>query len=143
MVDRYSPEFKDFFDKFENLTPWDKEELGLTLFESLNEDSQESILEELGYENSDKINFLKEVKYNYSLSEIINEYSDSDVYEYILECGLVNEFLEYLEGYEIAEGIFQPNHENYTKNKLKSFISQMKKLAPEILEKVLKEIYLK
>lgn len=103
-------EQKKIVDEFNDLLPWNKEELIVYLIEKHLESSQlEKVCKDLGFVNYDDIDFVKEVVDNHLEYDVFDEFFIDYICDYILENSDASDAVEYIirhaDSEDVASGI--------------------------------------
>lgn len=106
----YKPDVKPIIDAINNLTPWDRNELITYLYWTLDGDSVDAIIEEIGgWVRESSIDEVKMVIENSKEIDVLDEMSDYDIAEYVtsgyFKDGLIREIFNRLDSEEIATNI--------------------------------------
>lgn len=82
-MDKYSPEFKEIFDKIDNLTPWDKVDFIKSIVCELDYDEIQEIAEEFGFVKDDDIDLVSEIENNNLEFDVLDNMTSSDIADYV------------------------------------------------------------
>ena len=136
---KYSKEGKDIIEKFNNLMPWEKAEMIITLYDSIETDEVESYFAEyMGYVKEDTIDPVQEVIDRNLTDEVLDEMDDSEIIEYLISsyygnaAGNLEDMVEKMHWDDVSEGLSNVGM-SYMEDILNSLYTNHKERFDEIL----------
>lgn len=134
-MDKYLPEFKEIFDKIDNLTPWDKIDLIESLIYELDYDAIQEIAEEFGFVKNDDIDLVSEIENNNLEIDVLDNMTSSDIADYVYgHDDIMNELFDLMK----LEGIVSvlDNRNKTLKNLLEEINNKTSAITDFVCEKI-------
>lgn len=138
-MDKYLPEFKEIFDKIDNLTPWDKVDLIKHIVEhEMTEDEIEKyFIEGSGYVKYDDINLVSEIENNNLEFDVLDNMTSSDIADYVYEHDdIMDELFDLMELEDIVSAL--DNRNKTLKNLLEEINDKTSAITDFVCEKIKK-----
>lgn len=140
-MDKYLPEFKEIFDKIDNLTPWDKVDLIKHIVEhEMTEDEIEKyFIEGSGYVKYDDINLVSEIENNNLEFDVLDNMTSSDIADYVYEHDdIMDELFDLMELEDIVSAL--DNRNKTLKNLLEEINNKTSAITDFVCEKIKKPL---
>lgn len=146
-MDKYSPEFKEIFDKIDNLTPWDKVDLIESLISKLDYDVNKSLISKLDYDaiqeivkdfgfvKEDEIDLVSEIENNNLEIDVLDNMTSRDIADYVYEHDdIMNELFDLMK----LEGIVSvlDNRNKTLKNLLEEINNKTSAITDFVCQKI-------
>ena len=146
-MDKYLPEFKEIFDKIDNLTPWDKVDLIESLISKLDYDVNKSLISKLDYDaiqeivkdfgfvKEDEIDLVSEIENNNLEIDVLDNMTSRDIADYVYEHDdIMNELFDLMK----LEGIVSvlDNRNKTLKNLLEEINNKTSAITDFVCQKI-------
>lgn len=136
-MDKYSSEFKEIFDKIDNLTPWDKIDLIKSLVCELDYDEIQEIAEEFGFVKDDDIDLVSEIENNNLEIDVLDNMTSSDIADYVYgHDDIMDELFDLMELEDIVSAL--DNRNKTLKNLLEEINNKTSAITDFVCEKIKK-----
>ncbi len=134
-MDKYSPEFKEIFDKIDNLTPWDKVDFIKSIVCELDYDEIQEIAEEFGFVKDDDIDLVSEIENNNLEIDVLDNMTSSDIADYVYgHEDIMDEIFDLMELEDIVSAL--DNRNKTLKNLLEEINDKTSAITDFICEKI-------